>query len=262
MNNEFDTQVQKLKYSVLKEVAESYWNGTLLLDISSIPTKISPGPKPTMRCCIYKERTIASERVKLAIGGDKLDPNMLEVIESACNECPIGGITISNACMGCLAHRCAQACPKDAILFDENLRARIDKAKCINCGLCMKACPYGAILNYRRPCEVACKVDAIKEKEDGICKIEESKCTRCGACSYACPFGAIMDKSYILNCIDLLKEGKKDHKDVYIIVAPTISVQFRGVKIGQVVSGIKKLGFNHVVEAALGADIVAMGEAK
>ncbi len=258
----FDTQVQELKYRVLKEVAKSYYAGTLDKDIDNIPKIISPGPKPTMRCCIYKERAIAAERVKLAMGGNESNPNMLEVIEPACDQCPIGGITVSAACRGCLAHRCQQACHFNAISFDEHLHAHIDKSKCVNCGLCAKACPYGAILNYKRPCEASCKVNAISERPDGISEINEAKCTRCGACSYACPFGAIMDKSYILKCIDIMKEGEKGKTHAYMIVAPSIATQFHYAKLGQVISGIKALGFHAVVEAALGADMVAFAEAK
>lgn len=36
-----------------------------------------------MRCCIYKERAIVEERIKLAMGGDKKNPNVIEVIEIA-----------------------------------------------------------------------------------------------------------------------------------------------------------------------------------
>ena len=45
---------------------------------------------------------------------------------------------------------------------------------------------------------------------------------------------------------------------------PSISGQFSyaNIKLGQVVTGIKRLGFHNVVEAALGADMVAYDEAK
>ncbi len=258
----FDTQVQELKYKVLKEVARSYYNGTLEKDIPDIPKRIAPGPRPTMRCCIYKERAIVVDRIKLAMGGDKDNPNLLEVIEAACDECPIGGMQVSDACRGCLAHRCQQACHLNAISFDKSLRAHIDKDKCVNCGLCAKACPYGAIINHRRPCESACKVKAIHEREDGISEIDESKCVRCGACSYSCPFGAIMDKSYILDCIDMMKGNEEGKWNAYMVVAPSVSSQFHYAKLGQVITGIKHLGFHAVLEAALGADIVAYHEAK
>jgi [FeFe] hydrogenase (group B1/B3) len=260
MTPKFDTQVQELKYRVLKEVAKSYYKGTLQEDLLNIPKIISPGPKPTMRCCIYKERAIAAERVKLALGGDKDNPNLLEVIEPACDQCPIGGMEVTDACRGCLAHRCAGACHMKAISFDSHLRAHIDKTKCINCGLCAKACQFQAIVNHKRPCESACKVKAIREREDGISEIIDEKCTRCGACSYACPFGAIMDKSYILKCIDITKENNEGKCHAYMVAAPSISSQFHYATLGQVITGIKALGFRDVVEAALGADLVAYDE--
>lgn len=99
--------------------------------------------------------------------------------------------------------------------------------------------------------------------EDKCAQIDNDKCISCGACVYQCPFGAIMDKSFILNAIDILKESDHNRKyHVYAIVAPSISSQFQYAKLGQVVSGIKELGFHSVVEAALGADMVAYKEAK
>lgn len=68
----------------------------------------------------------------------------------------------------------------------------------------------------------------------------------------------ITDKSFIIDAISMLKN--KDNK-VYAVVAPSISSQFTYAKIGQVISGIKALGFHTVVEAALGADMVAYAEA-
>ncbi len=80
----FDTKVQYLKYKVLREVAREAWNGTLLENILDIPKIIVPGKEPTMRCCVYKERAILEERVKIAMGGDKTNPNVIQVIDIAC----------------------------------------------------------------------------------------------------------------------------------------------------------------------------------
>ena len=68
----FDTKVQHLKYKVLREVARQAWNDTLLQNAMDIPKTIVPGKTPTMRCCVYKERAILAERVKLAMGGRSL----------------------------------------------------------------------------------------------------------------------------------------------------------------------------------------------
>lgn len=262
----FDTKVQYLKYKVLREVARHAWNDTLLEKIMDIPEQIIPGNQPTMRCCVYKERAILGERVKLAIGGDKNNPNTIEVIEIACDECPVGGFEVTNACRGCLAHRCEDVCKFGAISFDHNHVAHIDKTKCKECGACAKVCPFTAIVSRKRPCQNACKVKAISMNNEKAAAIDNSKCIQCGACVYQCPFGAIMDKSYIIDAINILKKSERnnpngEHK-VYALVAPSISSQFSYAKLGQVITGLKELGFHDVIEAALGADMVAMAEAK
>lgn len=259
----FDTKVQYLKYKVLREVARQAWNDTLLENLLDIPKIIVPGKEPTMRCCVYKERAILEERVKVAMGGDKENPNVIEVIDIACDECPAAGYSVTDSCRGCLAHRCEDVCKRGALSFDHNHVAHIDKTKCVECGQCAKVCPYSAIVNRKRPCQNACKIKAISIGEDNAAKIDNSKCISCGACVYQCPFGAIADKSYILDVIDLLKKRKAANNGfrVYAVVAPTISSQFTYAKLGQVVTGLKELGFHSVVEAALGADMVAYSEA-
>ncbi|MEE1247457.1 MAG: 4Fe-4S dicluster domain-containing protein [Acutalibacteraceae bacterium] len=259
----FDTKVQYLKYKVLREVARHAWNDTLLDNILEIPKTIVPGNTPTMRCCVYKERAILGERVKLAMGGDKTNPNVIEVIETACDECPMGGYEVTNACRGCLAHRCMDACRFGAITFDSNHVAHIDKNLCKECGACSRVCPYTAIISRKRPCENACKIKAISMNENKAAAINNDKCIACGACVYQCPFGAITDKSFILDVIDIIKKSENNAKyKVYAVVAPTISSQFKYAKLGQVITGLKKLGFHTVIEAALGADMVAFAESK
>ena len=259
----FDTKVQHLKYTVLREVARLAWNDTLLDHVLDIPKTIVPGNTPTMRCCVYKERAILGERVKLAMGGDYENPNVIEVIDIACDECPMGGYEVTNACRGCLAHRCEDVCRFGAITFDENHVAHIDKTKCKECGSCAKVCPYTAIIGRRRPCENACKIKAISMNENKAAAIDNSKCIACGACVYQCPFGAISDKSYILDVIDIIKKSENNTKyKVFAVVAPAISSQFTYAKLGQVIRGLKELGFHTVIEAALGADMVADVESK
>ena len=257
----FDTKVQHLKYKVLREVAREAWNDTLLDNLLDIPKKIVPGNTPTMRCCVYKERAIVQDRVKIAMGGDTRNPNVIEVIEAACDECPMGGYEVTNSCRGCLAHRCEDVCKRGALSFDENHVAHIDKTKCVDCGACAKVCPFTAIINRKRPCQNACKVKAISMNENKSAKIDNSKCIACGACVYQCPFGAIADKSFILDVVDIIKKSNnnKNYK-VYAVVAPSISSQFKYAKSGQVITGLKKMGFHTVIEAALGADMVAYAE--
>ncbi|MBQ9134171.1 MAG: 4Fe-4S dicluster domain-containing protein [Clostridia bacterium] len=259
----FDTKVQHLKYKVLREVARHAWDGTLLENLVEIPKKIVPGKEPTMRCCVYKERAILGERVKLAVGGDKDNPNVIQVIDIACDECPAAGYEVTDSCRGCLAHRCEDVCKRGAISFDHNHVAHIDKTKCVECGQCAKVCPFAAIANRKRPCQNACKVKAIQINEDNAAKIDYDKCISCGACVYQCPWGAITDKSFIVDAINILKGSKANSEyKVYAIAAPSISSQFAYAKLGQVITGLKELGFYTTIEAALGADMVAVEETK
>lgn len=261
----FDTRVQELRYRVLKEVIKHIDNNDLEKSLYDIPKAVVPGPKPTMRCCIYKERAIVEERVSLALNHSiKDDENVIQVIPIACDECPLGGYTVSDACRGCIAHRCSEACPKKCISFDKNLQAHIDKSQCINCGMCAKSCPYSAIENRIRPCERACKQKAISPNpETNAAMIDDEKCIHCGHCVYMCPFGAIVDISYIKEIIQLLKDSENNTKyKVFAVVAPSIGGNFLEYKNGQIITALMKLGFYDVAEAALGADMVALEETK
>lgn len=258
----FDTKVQYLNYKVLREVARLAWEDKLLENVMGIPKMIVPGKTPTMRCCVYKEHAILAERVKIAMGGDRNNPNVIEVIDIACDGCPAAGFAVTESCRGCLAHRCEDVCKRGAISFDHDYVAHIDKSKCVECGQCAKVCPYSAIVNQKRPCQNACKIKAISITEDNAACIDNNKCIACGACVYQCPFGAIMDKSYLLDVIEMLKKSKERGDTMYALIAPAASSQFKFAKLGQAVTGLRALGFDNVCEAALGADMVADAESR
>ena len=259
----FDTDVQQLKYEVLREIVGLESKGELKEGLGEIPKKIVPGPKATLRCCIYCERAIVEERVRLAMGGTKDNPNVVEVMSIACDQCPTARMYVTEACRGCIAHRCQAACPVGAISIQDH-KSVIDRQKCRKCGLCMKACPYHAITVQERPCILACKAKAISvDESSGKAKIDYGKCTSCGMCVRQCPFGAIVDKSYLLDAVRMLRRSSTDKEfNVYALAAPAIASQFSNAKLGQVVAGLKKAGFRDVVEVALGADLVADREAK
>lgn len=46
-------------------------------------------------------------------------------------------------CVGC--GTCVNMCPVEAISFDEDGKAQIDKNICIKCGTCEAVCPVNAI---------------------------------------------------------------------------------------------------------------------
>lgn len=257
----FDTNVQWIKYRVLREVIRRAYEGGLE-NAYSIPRTIAPGPKAETRCCIHKERAVLMDRVHMAMGGNKENPNVIEVLYEACDECPAGGMMVTDVCRGCLMHSCKEVCPKGAITIVDH-RCSIDKSKCIECGKCAQACPYSAIIAQKRPCIKSCKVKAISINDEDKAEIDNSKCISCGACVVSCPFGAISDKSLVLDIIKMLKESENNTRyRVYAVIAPAIVSQCRFGRISQVVTAIKKLGFHQVVEAAIGADITLYNEAR
>ena len=257
----FDTNVQWIKYQVLREVIRRAYEGGLE-NAYTIPRTLAPGPKADTRCCIHKERAVLMDRVHMAMGGNKENPNVIEVLYEACDECPAGGMIVTDVCRGCLMHSCKEVCPKGAITIVDH-RCTIDKSKCIECGKCAQACPYSAIIAQKRPCIKSCKVKAISINEEDKAEIDNSKCISCGACVVSCPFGAISDKSLVLDISKILKESENNTRyRVYAVIAPAIVSQCRFGRATQVVTAIKKLGFHQVVEAAIGADITLYNEAR
>ncbi len=255
---QFENQVQFIKNEVIRMVARFAFEDVLVENISSIPIMANPGQEPRFRCCIYHERAITAERVTMAMGGHKSEPGVIEVLGSACDQCPMERYIVTETCRGCLAHRCKGSCPVDAIRIEKN-KAIIDYSKCIECGKCKTSCPYNAIADVMRPCRRDCPTGAIEMDMRKKAVIDHNKCIACGACVYKCPFGAIQEKSEILPVIDHLRRG---HESMYAIVAPAFASQFNYAQLGQVIHGIKLLGFKDVIEVALGADMVVRHEAE
>jgi len=257
----FENQVQLIKYEALKEVSRHAFQGTLKGAAQHIAIAVNPGPAPRYRCCLYHERATTAERVRMAQGGDLENPNIVEVLDTACDQCPVNRYVVTETCRGCLAHRCQAACPVDAISFS-GLKASIDYSKCVECGRCRSACPYDAISDVMRPCRRACPTGALEINSIKKAVINNDKCIQCGACVYQCPFGALQDKSEVVDIIEMLRNAAEDSTiHPYAVIAPAFATQFEYARLGQVVRGIRMLGFRDVVEAALGADMVSEHEA-
>ncbi len=271
------TEIRKKVFCEVSKVA--YESDDLANDIEAIPYLITPTEVPRYRESIYRERQIAAERVRLAMGlslrpsnkpvhvtsgldesniSDKYyEPPLMQVIPSACDRCPDNEYEVTNTCRNCVAHYCIKACPKGAISI-VNGKSFIDQTKCIKCGKCKSACPYGAIIHKTRPCASACGIKAISSDEFGRASIDTEKCVACGQCMSACPFGAIADKSQIFQLIQAIKKGDR----VVAAVAPAIAGQF-GAKatLGKIKTALLALGFADMYEVADGADMGCIAEA-
>ncbi len=258
-----DKEIRELKHDIATEVCRLAWEGKLTEDErEKIVYQVSPGPKPEYRCCVYKERAIVRERIRLACGmnADPADTtrNVVQVIRPACDDCPVSTYSVTDNCRFCLGRACINSCHFGAITKGER-RMQIDPNKCRECGLCAKACPYGAIIHLERPCKKICPVDAISWDEYGFCHIDDSQCIHCGHCIHACPFGAIGSRIFLIPVIEAIKTGR----EVFAMCAPASEGQF-GKEIGMASlrNALKKTGFADMVEVGLGGDMTAASEAK
>ena len=275
------TSVIDIRRKVFTEAARmAYEGGNYAEKIAKLPYKILPGEVATLRESIFLERAIVEERLRLAIGlplrpvdeekpvsdgieasaiNEKYyDPPLVNIIKFACNACPTKKVEVTNMCQGCLAHPCKEVCPKGAISMVHG-KSVIDQDKCIKCGKCVDACPYHAINKMERPCAAACGMNAIGSDELGRAKIDYDKCVSCGMCLVNCPFGAIVDKGQIFQLIHAIQSGER----VFAIIAPAFINQF-GPEMtpGKIRPAMKQLGFDDVVEVAIGADLCTLEEAK
>lgn len=271
------TDIRKRTFT---EVARMAYEGGDYTRSEDLPYIIIPGDNPLHRESIFLERAIAGERVRLAMGlslrsiqtrtlmtegmdhaaiaEQYYEPPLINIIPYACHRCPTRQYRVTELCQDCLAASCRQVCPKDAITVI-NGRSRIDQKKCIKCGKCAKACPYNAITYLERPCVAACGMDAIGKDEQGRAVINQDLCVSCGQCLVSCPFGAIVDKGQIFQVVRSIMEGNQ----VIAIVAPAFIGQFgKNSTPEKFTTAIKMLGFDQVVEVAVGADMCTIEEAK
>lgn len=138
-----------------------------------------------------------------------------------------------------------------------------DFDKCILCRRCVGACKrmqqIGAIDCMNRGFE-----SCVSTAEDN--SLADVDCTYCGQCISACPTGALHEKDNTLEVLAKLKDP-----EVYTVVqtAPAVRVALGeefGSKIGtnvkgQMVTALKRLGFDKVFDTNTGADFTIMEEA-
>ena len=272
--------ITNIRKNVFTEVARMAYAGGGYEKAEDLPYIIVPGDRPLHRESVFLERAIAGGRVRLAMGlsirpiqtrslmtegmdhaaiaEQYYEPPLVNIIPYACHACPTNRYRVTESCQNCLAASCQQVCPKGAVSF-VNGKSEIDQDKCIKCGKCSKACPYHAIIHLERPCQAACGMDAIVSDQYGRATINQDKCVACGQCLVSCPFGAIVDKGQIFQVIRSIMQGDQ----VIAIVAPAFVGQFGKASTPEkFTAAMKLLGFDRVVEVAVGADMCTIEEAK
>ena len=275
----YDNFAMLTKRELLIRIVKLLKDDELVTKLKYLPIEMRPRNKKPVRCCVHKDRYILKHKIISILGFDIVDEeidlihlsefarmamankntkeNILSVVHEACSACIQSQYAVTNLCRGCEGRPCVMNCPKAAISFIGG-KASISSEDCVSCGLCQKVCPYHAIVYTPVPCQDACPVKAIDKDEEGIEHIDKDKCIYCGKCMQACPYGAIMERSKI---IDIHKTLTHPNKKIIAIVAPAIYGQFNA-SAGQILSAIKQIGFDDVIEVALGAEITASKEAE
>lgn len=256
-----DASILAFKHEVIEEVARLAWEGEITEDKrEELVYRLIPGLRARYRCCVFREREIVRDRIRLSlaqtINGNH--PSMtVQVIEPACQECPLASYSVTDNCRFCMGRACQNACRFGAITPGEG-RMHIDASKCKECGMCAQSCPYGAIVHLVRPCKSVCPVDAVSYDENGICRIDKEKCIQCGQCIHSCPYAAINSRVYLVDIIRHIRAGDR----VIAMAAPATEGQF-GEKIGMASlrAALKKIGFADMIEVGLGGDMTAAYEA-
>jgi len=103
------------------------------------------------------------------------------------------------------------------------------------CGRCVRDCPTNALMI-----------------EKGKVVRIESRCILCGSCYKYCPHGAVQTLTGVKKVLTALEAGEK----IVACLDPTFPAVLDVGTSGQLVTALKKLGFQEVWESALGGDLI------
>ena len=109
-------------------------------------------------------------------------------------------------------------------------------AQCRDCYKCVRRCPVKAI-----------------RVENDHAVVSPEDCIYCGTCVATCPNHAKVVRDDLRTVRNLVSS----RKDVVLSLAPSFASEFPGVDPARFVSAMRKLGFAHVRETAVGANIVS-----
>jgi NADP-reducing hydrogenase subunit HndD len=137
-----------------------------------------------------------------------------------------------------------------------------DDSRCIRCQRCVRTCTelqsVGALSVAHKGAEM--KISTFFDRD-----IREVVCTNCGQCVIHCPTGALVEKTYIERVWDAIADP---NKHVVVQTAPAVRIGLgeeleleAGNRVtGKMVSALKRLGFDSVLDTDFTADLTIMEE--
>ncbi|MGM0647033.1 MAG: NADH-dependent [FeFe] hydrogenase, group A6 [Bacteroidota bacterium] len=137
-----------------------------------------------------------------------------------------------------------------------------DDSKCIRCQRCVRTCEQ---IQSVSALAVANKGGQMKISSFFDKPLHEVVCTNCGQCINRCPTGALIEVSNIDDVWDAIYDEKKH---VIVQTAPAVRVGLGeelgfdpGSRVtGKMVTALKRLGFNSVLDTQFTADLTIMEE--
>jgi len=137
-----------------------------------------------------------------------------------------------------------------------------DDSKCIRCQRCVRTC---AEIQNISALGVAYKGDKMKISTFFEFPMHEVVCTNCGQCIIRCPTAALSEKNYIEEVFNAIYDS---NKHVVVQTAPAVRVALGeelgfepGVRVtGKMVTALKKLGFDSVLDTDFTADLTIIEE--
>ncbi|HBX51051.1 MAG: ferredoxin [Bacteroidetes bacterium RIFOXYA12_FULL_35_11] len=137
-----------------------------------------------------------------------------------------------------------------------------NNSKCIRCQRCVRTCEQ---LQSVSALVVAHKGEHMKISTFLEKSLFDVVCTNCGQCIIRCPVGALIEKNYIEEVWNAIYDP---NKHVVVQTAPAVRValgedldmRHGEIVTGKMVSALKKIGFDSVLDTDFAADLTIMEE--
>ncbi len=149
----------------------------------------------------------------------------------------------------------------------------IDNSQCIDCQNCVEACQLIAGIGYLKITGQGIKREIVpKTKVDFAGKAAREKgfaCIYCGQCTLHCPVAAAQEQGQVKEVMTKIKNKKTDEL-IVAQFAPSVRVSIGeefGIPAGEIVTGqlitaLRKIGFQAVFDVNFGADMTTIIEAE